>query len=62
MEDKALERVLFQRLDKRDVHDSCLVERVLAVLSAGHTYTSQQLTTSVDTNVFTSSVKFLSHR
>ena len=32
MEDEALERVLLQRLDERDVHDSRLVERVLAIL------------------------------
>ena len=32
VKDKALERVLLERLDERDVHDPRLVERVLAVL------------------------------
>ena len=45
VENKALERVLLQRLDERDVHDSRLVERVLAVLSAKHI--SSEQTTSV---------------
>ena len=32
VEDEALERVLLQRLDERDVHYTSFVERVLAVL------------------------------
>jgi len=37
VKDEALERVLLQSLDERDVHDARFVERCLAVLYRTHT-------------------------
>jgi hypothetical protein len=37
VENKTLERILFECLDKGNVHDACLVERVVAVLQESKT-------------------------